>query len=112
MEFNITNYIVRFAAGADEATYIFLFDQANVQRAVLVFGNPNPPAQKITEMTNTPDRSYLIYLNQTRYAHFIDILRNEAPIILKIALETSTVYLETHFEPVGEGEIQPQMPNR
>lgn len=110
MDFNITNYIVRFAGGSDEATYIFLFDSANIQRAVLIFGSTNASSQKITEMTNTPDRSYLVYMQMTRYANVIDILRNESPIIFKVVPETNTVYIETHFEPVGEGEISPMMP--
>ena len=110
MEFNIANYIVRFAGGADEATYIFLFDTSNIQRAVLVFGSPNMPAQRISEMTGTADRAYLVYMQLTRYEHIIDILRNEKPIIFKYNPQSNTVYVETHFEPVGEGEVSPVMP--
>lgn len=110
MEFNITNYIVRFAGGADEATYIFLFDGNNTQRAVLIFGSPNTPAQKVTEMTGQQSPSYLVYMQMVRYEHIIDVLRNEKPIIFKYVPQSGTVYVETHFEPVGEGEISPVMP--
>ena len=76
---------------------LFLSDNTNAKIYFLAEGKTIPSNVKIGS-------SYRVYSPISRFANFIDTLRNEKPCYFHFNDNTKTANVGTHIEPVGEGE--------
>jgi len=94
----IGKYSLAKYVGASSAGMIVLYDTANTQIANLYFGvdNSTPPSSSYV------GNRYRFYYRSRDWPGVVDMLRNEKP--LYIHWFTTSGYVGTSAEPVGEGE--------
>lgn len=99
--FYIQKYTLRHNTKGDTFTRIYLTLKSTNKTAVLIFlkDGKNLGANYIES-----NGRYNVYLYASRFPDFIDILRNEKPVIFEITEDLQNAMLRTTKETVGEEE--------
>jgi len=94
-------YKVFLLSGIENDASIHIKLPSGVAVIRFVSGSSN---KNSVEPSKSGDKIFKVYTSMTNFPHYIDILRNEAPLFFFYDLDDQVSYITTTDEPVGEGE--------